>query len=229
MTSDGIFPRRLTKVDDLIRPDHSHLTGADACYFIGEYTAYRGYAHSDTNRLIFNFKKTMDRRWLPEWRYKEQAIRTAAAAFRRALAPKDLDRLTFVPIPPSKARGDPLYDDRLTRMLGAIQPKPPLDIRELIVQTESTAAVHTGDRRLAPERIESLYRIIESFYRIDETLTEPIRDIIIVDDILTTGAHLRAAKSVLSARFPGAAIIGLFIARRVPNTAAIEDFDDADF
>ena len=42
MTSDGTFPRRLTKVDDLIRPDYSHLTGADACYFIGEYTAYRG-------------------------------------------------------------------------------------------------------------------------------------------------------------------------------------------
>ena len=222
MTSDGTFPRRLTKVDDLIRPDHSHLTGADACYFIGEYTAYRGYAHSDTNRLIFNFKKTMDRRGRAEWRYKEQAIQTAAAAFRRALAPKDLDRLTFVPVPPSKARGDPLHDDRLTRMLGAIQPKPPLDIRELIVQTESTAAVHAGDRRPAPERIEALYRI-------DETLTGPVRDIIaVVDDILTTGAHFRAAKSVLSARFPGVAIIGLFIARRVPNTVAIEDFDDAD-
>ena len=222
MTSDGTFPRRLTKVDDLIRPDHSHLTGADACYFIGEYTAYRGYAHSDTNRLIFNFKKTMNRRGRPEWRYKEQAIQTAAAAFRRALAPKDLDRLTFVPVPPSKARGDPLYDDRLTRMLGAVRPRPPLDIRELIVQTESTAAVHAGDRRPAPERIEALYRI-------DETLTGPVRDIIaVVDDILTTGAHFRAAKSVLSARFPGVAIIGLFITRRVPNTAAIEDFDDAD-
>ena len=39
MTSSGIFPRRPTKVDNLIRPDHSHLTDADACYFIGEYTA----------------------------------------------------------------------------------------------------------------------------------------------------------------------------------------------
>ena len=223
MTSDGTFPRRLTKVDDLIRPDHSHLTGADACYFIGEYTAYRGYAHSDTNRLIFNFKKTMDRRGRPEWRYKEQAIRTAAEAFRRTLAPKDLDRLTFVPIPPSKAKGDPLYDDRLTRMLGAVRPRPPLDIRELIVQTVSTDAVHVRDVRPAPEQVQALYRI-------DETLTGPIRDIIaVVDDILTTGAHFRAAKSVLSARFPGVAIIGLFIARRVPNTAAIEDFDDADF
>lgn len=223
MTSDGIFPQRLTKIDGLIRPDHWRLTEADACYFIGEYTAYQGYAHSATNKLIFNFKKTMDRRGRPEWRYKEQAIHTAAAAFRRALAPKDLDRLTFVPIPPSKAKGDPLYDDRLTRMLGAIRPRPPLDIRELIVQTVSTDAVHAQDVRPAPEQVQALYRI-------DETLTEPVRELIaVVDDLLTTGAHFRAAKSILSTRFPEAAIIGLFIARRVPDTADIEDFDDVDF
>ena len=223
MTSDGAFPQRLTEVDDLIRPDHSHLTADDACYFIGEYTAYRGYAHSDTNHLIFNFKKSVDRRGRPEWRYKEQAIRTAAAAFRRALSPKDLDRLTFVPVPPSKAKGDPLYDDRLTRMLGAVRPGPPLDIRELIVQTASTDAVHARDVRPAPEQIQALYRI-------DETLAGPVCGVIAVDDdVLTTGAHFRAAKSVLSARFPEAAVIGLFIARRAPDTAAIEDFDDVDF
>ena len=59
MTSDGIFPQRLTKIDDLIQPDHWHLTEADASYFIGEYTAYQGYAHSATNRLI----STSRRRW----------------------------------------------------------------------------------------------------------------------------------------------------------------------
>ena len=223
MTSDGTFPQRLTKVDDLTRPDHWYLTADDACYFIGEYTAYRGYAHSDTNHLIFNFKKTMDRRGRPEWRYKDQAIQTAAAAFRRTLAPKDLDRLTFVPIPPSKAKGDPLYDDRLTRMLGAIRPKPPLDVRELVVQTVSTDAIHVQDVRPAPEEIQALYRI-------DETLAEPAPGIIaVVDDILTTGAHFRATKSVLSTRFPGTSIIGLFISRRVPDTADLEDFDDGDF
>ena len=219
MTSDGTFPQRLTKVDDLTRPDHWYLTADDACYFIGEYTAYRGYAHSDTNHLIFNFKKMMDRRGRPEWRYKEQAIRTAAAAFRRTLNPEALDRLTFVPIPPSKAKGDPLYDDRLTRMLGSIRPSPPLDIRELIVQTVSTDAVHVRDVRPAPEQVQALYRI-------DETLTEPVRDIIaVVDDILTTGAHFRAAKSVLSTYFPETSIIGLFIARIVPVPAA-DDFPD---
>ena len=219
MTSGATFPDRLTKVDDLTRPDHTHLTADDACYFIGEYTARRGYAYSPTNNLIFNFKKPVDRRGRAEWRYKEQAIQALARAFRHALRPEAFDRLTFVPIPPSKARGDPLYDDRLTRMLRAIRPVPPLDIRELVIQTQSTEAAHGRDVRPRPEEIASLYRL-------DEALMEPIpRIVALVDDLLTTGAHFRAAKSVVSARFPDVALIGLFIARRAPDTVDLEDFD----
>ena len=172
-----------------------------------------------TNHLIFNFKKPVDRRGRPEWRYKEQAIRAAARAFRHALHPEAFDRLTFVPIPPSKARGDPLYDDRLTRMLRNIRPAPLLDIRELVVQTQSTEAAHGRDVRPQPEEIASLYRL-------DEALTKPMpRIVALVDDLLTTGAHFRAAKSVVSARLPDVALIGLFIARRAPDTADLEDFD----
>ena len=220
MTSGATFVSRLTEVDDLTRPDHAYLADDDVCYFIGEYTARQGYAYSATNQLVYNLKKSVDRRGRPEWRYKEQAIRTAAAAFRTALNPEALERMTFVPIPPSKARDDPLYDDRLTRMLGAIRAEPQLDVRELIVQRVSTDAVHHADVRLRPDEIEALYRI-------DEALTEPVPQFIaVVDDILTTGAHFRASKSVLSARFPAAVVVGLFIARRVPNTSDLEDFDD---
>ena len=98
--SDDTFPRRLTRIDALARPDHGYLTKEDRCYFIGEYTARRGYAYSASNNLLLNFKKGMDRRGRPEWRYKAKAIREAASAFRAALADGDLDQLTFVPIPP---------------------------------------------------------------------------------------------------------------------------------
>jgi hypothetical protein len=64
-TSRGTLPQRLTKIDDLTRPDHSYLTANDDCYFIGEYTARRGFAFSSTNNLILNFKKPMDRRNRP--------------------------------------------------------------------------------------------------------------------------------------------------------------------
>lgn len=217
MTSDSTFPQRLTKIDDLTRPDHWYLSDLDVCYFIGEYTARQGYAYSATNNLVLNFKKRLDRRGRPEWRYKARAIQNAALAFRTALNPEALDRLTFVPIPPSKAKRDPLYDDRLTQMLRAIRPNPVLDVRELIVQMQSMDAVHDSDNRPSPEQIAVLYQI-------DEELAAPIpATIAIVDDVLTTGSHFRAAQMVLSARFPGVPMVGLFIARRVPDTSDFEE------
>lgn len=223
MTSDSTFPQRFTKIDDLTQRDHFYLTEDDDCYFIGEYTARGGYAYSHTNDLILNFKKPMDRRGRPEWRYKEQAIRQVAAAFRTALGSDAPDRLTFVPIPPSKKRKDPLYDDRLAKMLHAIRPDPPLDVRELIVQTSSVAAAHTLDVRPTPEEIEQLYQV-------DKSLTTPAPGIIaIVDDILTTGAHFKAAKAVLSSQFQNTQMIGLFIARRAVDTSDMEDLNGAGF
>lgn len=47
----------ITAVDDLLRPLYAHLTAADQCYFLREYTSGRGFAHSETNRLILNLKK----------------------------------------------------------------------------------------------------------------------------------------------------------------------------
>ena len=108
MTSASTFPQRLTKIDDLARPDHFYLTAADDCYFLGEYTARKGYAFSATNQLVLNFKKSMDKRGTAQWRYKEQAIGDAATAFRAALNDEWLNIATLVPIPPSKAKDDPL-------------------------------------------------------------------------------------------------------------------------
>jgi hypothetical protein len=57
MTSGDTFSQRLTKIDELALPDHFYLTAADDCYFLGEYTARKGYAFSATNQLVLNFQK----------------------------------------------------------------------------------------------------------------------------------------------------------------------------
>ena len=218
MTSNNTFPQRLTQVDELTLPDHYYLTAADTCYFLGEYTARGGWQESKTNSLIYNFKKSVEKRGEDQWRYKEQAIRQSAEAFRRAIKAEWFNTATLIPIPPSKAKTDPLYDDRLTRMLKAIRPQPPLDIRELIVQKTSTEAVHNSSTRLRPETLEPLYEI-------EQSLTIPQPQVIgLFDDVLTTGTHFKAAQSLLNKAFPDVRIIGLFIARRVPETIDVEDF-----
>ena len=216
MTSEHTFPKRLTEIDDLTRPDHRYLVASDVCHFIGEYTARRGFSYSATNSLILDFKKPVERSRRPEWRYKEAAIATAAAVLRQAVHPNVLDRLVFVPVPPSKARGEAGYDDRVVRMLQAVRPEQPLDVRELLVQARSTQASHLRTTRPRPQELAALYRI-------DPAVEPPGPGVVaVVDDLLTTGAHFRAAATVLSARFPDIDVVGLFIARRVPETTAPE-------
>ena len=199
---------RLSRIDSLSRSDHFHLCEDDECYFLGEYTSQAGYQHSDMNQLIFNFKKPMCRKEKEEWQYKVNAISEAARLFREALCEDDLDQITFVPVPPSAAKGTPEYDDRMTQMLRQIRPDSLLDIRELIIQTESSVPVH-----LEGVRDPS---IIMNNYNVDENMDGSNPDIIaIVDDVLATGAHFKAAKSKLSQAFPHARMFGLFIARGV--------------
>jgi hypothetical protein len=218
MTSGNTFPRRLTEIDDLARPDHWYLRPEDDCYFLGEYTARKGFVFSVTNQLVLNFKKSMDKRGTPEWRYKNRAIGEAAAAFRTALPEDWLNMATLVPIPPSKVKSDPIYDDRMVRMLQSIRAQPRLDVRELIVQQANMDAAHGHQVRPRPDEIEANYGI-------DERLRNPVPQVIgLFDDVLTTGAHYRAASNVLKRAIPSVLIIGLFIARRVPEATDIEDF-----
>lgn len=220
MTSASTFPQRLTKIDDLARPDHFYLTAEDDCYFLGEYTARKGYAFSATNQLVLNFKKSMDKRGTAQWKYKERAISDTAAAFRTALNREWLDSATLIPIPPSKARTDPMYDDRMSRMVEAIRPQPRPDIRELIVQRANMAAAHEQQQRPRPEDIQANYAL-------DGRLQNPAPQTIgLFDDVLTTGAHYRAASNLLRQAYPGVRIVGLFIARRVPEAI---DWDEIDF
>ena len=99
----------------------------------------------------------------------------------------------------------------MTQVCAAIRPRPPLDVRELIVQAASTLPAHGSDDRPAPQDIEALYQV-------DAALAYAPRDFIfIVDEVLTTGAHFVAAKSMLTRRFPTTPVVGVFVARRVPT------------
>jgi hypothetical protein len=199
-----------TKIDELILPDHWYLDGEDDCYFIGEYTAGKGFSYSTTNQLIYNLKKSVDRRGLPEWVWKVRAIRQSARMIRESLDGAFIQSTTFVPVPPSRAASDHLYDDRMTQVLKLLDDHG--DVRELVFQSEGMHDAHTAESRPGPG---TLYQN----YEIEESLVEPGPSAIaVVDDVLTTGAHFKAMKRILEETFPEVPVIGLFLARRVPDT-----------
>ena len=155
---------KLTQVEDF--ENRPYLSRADACYYLREFTAQKGFAFSETNQLISNLKKSPARRsnsW--EWRHKEHAIRQCVDEFVEAFRLEDpksqawLDEATLAQIPPSKAVDDPLYDDRIERILQGIAASfgRPLDIRRMVTQRTSIAAAHETDQRPKPEDLKALY------------------------------------------------------------------------
>jgi hypothetical protein len=73
---------------------------------------------------------------------------------------------------------------------------------------------------LAEERV-SIEDLIASM-GINEALAQPApRTIGIFDDVLTTGRHFKAIRSVLRARFPDVPIVGIFVVRRVPESTLL--------
>jgi hypothetical protein len=198
---------QLLLIDEIEIRDHYYLTlGVDTCYYYFKYTAERGYSYSKTNNLILNFKKKLDRRGEGHFRYKGEAITEIANLLTR-LSQNSINKSTFVPIPPSKSKANPLYDDRMTQVLNLGLKDRNADIRELVYQNTDTVECHISGNR----DITALEDILE----IDENLVEGVREyIVIVDDVLTTGCHYIAMRNILRRRFPEAKIIGLFIARR---------------
>jgi hypothetical protein len=210
MTSSSTFPSFLTKVDASTLRDHGYLSDSDECWFFGDYSAGQGFGYSRMNDHIFNFKKDVSYRGKSPWGYKLKAIRETAEAFTKLVSGSTSRGTVFVPVPPSKCKADPLYDDRIVQMLKGISPADPLDVRELIIQPVSSGAAHSSQSRPTPQQIAAGYVI-------DQTLASPRPEqIFICDDVLVSGTHFKAAQIVLGQAFPGVRTIGLFIARRVP-------------
>jgi hypothetical protein len=210
---------RLSKIDESNRRDHYYLTPDDECYYLFEYTSHKDFTFGSANNLISNLKKPVDRKSRPEYRYKTGAIQQCSRYLAATLNDKWAQTATLVPIPPSKDRQNPLYDDRITAICRGINASKAydIDIRELVEQQASIEAAHESATRPTVDDLRRLYRI-------NEAIANPTpRAIGIVDDVLTAGVHFRAIKDTLALRFPAVPITGIFVARRVfPDDAEIE-------
>lgn len=211
---------RLTQIDVSMLSDHYYLDANDSCHFMGEYTAREGYGYSETNQLIYNFKKKMDRKGRPEWVYKQRAINTVGSSLNNCLGMWASD-ITFVPIPPSKCKTDPMHDDRLIKALEYFKGlNANVDYKEIIVQPVSMESAH-DDNRLTPDEYANQYEL-------DMNLLNGVRrQIIIVDDVITSGSHYKAVHKLLKEHLPSHEIHGVFVARRAPGSSVIDfEIDD---
>lgn len=121
----------------------------------------------------------------------------------------DLAQVTIVPIPPSKAKSDPGYDDRVLQLIKGYAEHEQADIREVLTLNASLESSHTRDKRLSPDELSA-------FIDVDYAVTDGMRQkVILMDDVITTGAHFVTCKDLLLATIPTLTISGIFIARTI--------------
>jgi hypothetical protein len=208
---------RLQIIDDTNRHDHFYLGEDDECFYLYEYTAGAGWSGGTTNQLIHNLQK---KKGDGGYHYKAPAIAQCARDFSQAINAKWLATATLVPVPPSKNKADPLFDDRMVQVCRAIRSPNPSDVREIVEQINSTDNFKSGNRK-SPVELSANYRIAAN----ELAQARPI--IGVVDDVLTTGSHFKAVKGKILAERPGAKVVGFFIARRaIPNPFADVSIDD---
>jgi hypothetical protein len=209
--------RLLQQIDETNRRDHWYIDEGDDCHYLYEYTAGKGWRGGDTNQLIHNLQK---KRGDGGYHYKAPAIARCAHELSAVLNAEWLGRATIVPIPPSKVKIDPAYDDRMVQVCRAIHGATPPDVRDLVEQIASTDTFKGGNRKSPAD--------LKQNYRIAENQLQNLRGIVgIFDDVLTTGSHFKAVKEMILERSPQTQVIGVFVARRaVPNPFEELSMDD---
>lgn len=217
-TLDGSWSPQIRKISDLERGDHWYLTAEDECFFFGEYTARAGYSYSSTNQIISNIKKKPNLQGTPQWQHKVRDMRRVATAIRGAINPQSFGTFALVPIPPSKLRSDPEHDPRMAAIARMVSPQA--DVRELIEATVARAPQHESEQRLSPQELVATLQINEA------QCVSPPQNIILIDDVITTGCSFVACRTLLQQRFPGVPVWGIFAARRaVDHASAFPDLD----
>jgi hypothetical protein len=215
-----LLPERLTAIDDTIREQHVFLEPGDRCLFFGEYFAYRGYQGGGTNQLILNFKCRPSVAASHHGRrsHKEQAIEAVAAGLRGAIPKADAERMTWVPVPPSKVAGHPDHDDRLTRALARAFSGHDADVRCLLRQSSNCEADHASGSRITSDALHALLELDRAALE-----ARPLREtVVLFDDVLTTGKHFKCCERRLRDVLPpDVPIIGVFVARRILPDAAV--------
>jgi hypothetical protein len=195
---------RLQKIDEMVMPRHKYLVRTDSCYYLMDYPPYNKYGRTPNTCKIMDFKIKADRKGTPEWERKKNIITEIAKTFIKAYPFKDKDTV-LVPMPPSKKKDDPDYDDRIVSFLNQFCAETPKAyLKEIISVKESMEASHLSDDRKSPDELLE-YLVLDTTFSLDG------KDVIIVDDVIRHGAHYKACEKLILSKFKPTLITGMFI------------------
>lgn len=200
-------PDNPKKLESEFYNEHYFLGRDDVCYFYLDYIPNDNYQNS----FINNLKKSVEKRGTQEYSYKIWAIRKMSECLRASVENELFEELKgksviFVPVPPSKSKEDPLYDDRLVSILN----NSGVCCKELIRQSKSRESCHvTGG---ASRNIEEIYN--NYTWNENESPDGEPEVVVVFDDVLTTGAHFKACQRMIKEHYPRATTIGVFVASR---------------
>jgi len=159
---------------------------------------------------LVNLKKHPSKEGTAEWNHKLKAINYVGKLISQNLKQERLDRLTFVPAPPSTPPDHPRHDQRMLQVAKAIRKdvdaRPILETIEMRVPASRSASI----RR--PELIKANTRVNEEVV----ALRKVAKVLIVLDDMITTGSTYVACRELLKERFENVQVYGIFIVRRVP-------------
>lgn len=184
------------------------LLPPDPCYFLLNRIS-GGFGASAANSLIDDFKKDPYRfRNNPSvMAYKESAIQRFSLSLASFLLPLVAagTGITLVPMPTSKAEGDVAYDDRLVRLCEkAAEAAGNVRVENVLHSRSTVQASHHGGTRDVAAISEN---ILCSAPACPRTLC-----VVLVDDVLTTGAHYAACREKVARLFPECGVfIGAFL------------------
>lgn len=189
---------------------HLDLDDGDECFYLRDYYRSLGFQGGDVNDRVINFKKSVRHKGEPQYYYKTSAINQISKELLNALSEHlQVENPIFCPIPPSKSKSDPLYDDRLIQVLENVQRFLPIQIHEFIETLHSHEAQHAAEIRMGHSELKDHFSFIDLGVDLND------RMVFLFDDVITNGRHFKICKSLILERYPRARVIGLFYARTI--------------
>jgi len=205
------------KIDALELLYRPCLRPEDECYY---YMLYPNLADlgeapswsSPVRNRIYNLKKTPEQAQNDSRiaGYKRQAIEQFACDLSVILqANASLlggTNFTLIPMPPSKSKSDPNFDDRL------IQVCAQTCVLNASIGAMSIDCLHTITSRPAGHYATSRPDLttIKANTSLDPGVLQSYGTIILIDDLLTMGASFAACKQLIQDEYPAMRVIGLF-------------------